>query len=83
MNNKLFILTKQFQFAGKGMTSYSSNWFMLLLLCSSTPLVLCCDQFDHGSRQVKRELVDLVTGDYDASLCQRIAFLEVTIKLQG
>ena len=45
--------------------SYSSNWFTLLLLCTSAPLVLCCDQFDRGSRQVKRETVDLITEDYD------------------
>ena len=54
------------------MTSYSINWFTLLLLCTSAPLVLCCDRFDHGSRQVKRELVDLVMEDYDVSLCQRM-----------
>ena len=56
-------------FAGKVMTSYSSNWFTLLLLCTSAPLVLCCDRFDHGSRQEKCELVDLVMEDYDVSLC--------------
>ena len=58
------------------MTSYSSNWFTLLLLhvCTSTPLVLCCDQFDRGSRQVKQEPIDLVTDDYDVTLCQRIIF---------
>ena len=38
----------------------------------SAPLVLCCDQFDRGSRQVKCEPVDLVTEDYDVSLCQQI-----------
>ena len=60
-------------FAGKVMMSYSSNWFTLLLLCTSAPLVLCCDRFDSGSKQVKREPVDLVTPeDYDVSLCQRI-----------
>ena len=31
--------------------------------CAS--LVLCCDQFDCGSREVKREQVDLATQDYD------------------
>ena len=50
----------------------SFNWPMLLLLCISAPLVLSCDWFDRGSRQVKRELVDLATEDYDASLCQGI-----------
>ena len=38
-------------FAGKVMTSYISNWFTLLLLCTSIPLVLCNDWFDRGSRQ--------------------------------
>ena len=48
------------------------KWFSLLLLCTSAPLVLCCDRFDRGSRQVKHEPVDLVTEDYNVSLCQRI-----------
>ena len=43
------------------MTSYSRNWFTLLLLCTSAPLVSCCDWFDRGSRQVKREPVDCFT----------------------
>ena len=55
-----------------GVGAYSSNWFTLLLLCTSASLVLCCDQFDRGSREVKREPVDLVTEDYDVPLCQRI-----------
>ena len=46
-------------FSNKVMTSCSSNGFMLLLLCTSALLVLCY-RFDHGSRQVKRELVDQV-----------------------
>ena len=54
------------------MTSYGSSWFTLLLLCASAPLDLCCDRFYHGSRQAKREPVDLVTDDYDISLCQQI-----------
>ena len=37
-------------------------------------VVLCCDQFDRGPKQVKPELVDLVTEDYDVSHCQRIHF---------
>ena len=41
---------------------------MLLLLCTSAALVLCCDQFDRGSRQVKRDPVDLVMEDYDITL---------------
>ena len=43
-----------------------------LLLRTSAPLVLCYDQFDRGSRQVKRDLVDLVTEDYDIALRWRI-----------
>ena len=66
-----FLVSKP-EFSSKVMTSYSGYWFMLLLLCTSAPLVLCCDQFDHGSSQVKCEPVDLVTEDYDVSLCQRI-----------
>ena len=31
-------------FASEVITSYSSNWITLLLLCISAPLVLCCDQ---------------------------------------
>ena len=54
------------------MTSYSSNWLTVLLLCTSAALVLCYDRFDRGSRQVKREPVDLATEDYDVSFCQRI-----------
>ena len=55
-------------FASKVITSYSSNWIMLLLLCTSAPLVLCCDQFDHGSRQVKGDPVDLLTVNYDINV---------------
>ena len=50
-----------------------SNWITLLLLCTSAPLVLCCDWFDRGSRQVKRDPADLVTEDYDLTLRWRIA----------
>ena len=52
--------------------SFSSNWFTQLLLCTSAPLVLYCDRFDRGSRQVKREPVDLLMEDYDVSLSQRV-----------
>ena len=52
--------------------SFSSNWFTLLLLCTSAPLVLYCDRFDRGSRQVKSEPVDLLMEDYDISLFQRV-----------
>ena len=31
-----------------------------------------CDRFDRGSRQVKREPVDLLMEDYDVSLSQRV-----------
>ena len=56
---------------------------MLLLLCTSAPVV-SCDQFDSGSRQVKYDLVDLLTKDYDITLCYSvIAFDErVTFSLQ-
>ena len=47
---------------------YSSDWITLLLLYTSPPSVLCCDQFNHGSRQVKCDLVDLVSEDYDITL---------------
>ena len=43
-----------------------------MFLCTSTPLVVCCDRFDRGSRQVKCDLVDLVTEDYDKILCWQI-----------
>ena len=59
-------------FATEVITSYSSNWIKLLLLCTSAPLVLCCDRFDHGSRQVKRDPVGVVTEDYDITLSWRI-----------
>ena len=55
-------------FASELITSYSSNWIRLLLLCTIAPLVLCCDRFDRGSRQVKRDPVDLVTVDYAVTL---------------
>ena len=51
-------------FDSEVITSYSSTWITLLLLCTSAALVLCCDQFDQWfdrcSRQVKRDPVDLV-----------------------
>ena len=50
---------------------------MLLLLCTSAPLVLCCDWFDHGSRWIKRDPVDLVIEDYDIPLCWRIGHLQI------
>ena len=37
------------------MMSCNSNCFTLLMLCTSAPLVLCCDRFSHGSSQVQRE----------------------------
>ena len=45
---------------------------MLMLPCTSVQLVLCCDQFDHGSRHEKHDPVDLVIVDYDATLWYRI-----------
>ena len=41
--------------------------------------VWCCDRFDRGSRRIKRENIDLVTEDYDVSLCQGIAVVRVTL----
>ena len=60
------------KFAGEVMMLYSSNWFMLFLLCTTVPLVLCGDRFDCGSKQVKPEPVDLAMEDYDVSFCQQI-----------
>ena len=56
--------------------SYSSKWIMLVLLCTSAPLVLCYDWFNHGSRQVKHDPVDLVTVDYYTALCCQIGLSE-------
>ena len=44
--------------------SCSTNCITLMMLCTRTPLVLCCDQFDRGSNQVKRDLVDLAIVGY-------------------
>ena len=66
------VLSRSSQFAGKVMTSYISNWFTLMLLCTSTPLVLCCDRFVCG----KHEPVALVIENYDISLCQQILELK-------
>ena len=45
---------------------------MLLLLSTSALLVLCCDRFDSGSRQVKCDPVDLVKENYDITIRGRI-----------
>ena len=42
-----------------------SNWFTLLLICTSASFGLCGDCFDRGSRKVKREPVNLAMEDYD------------------
>ena len=52
--------------------SFSSNWFTVLLQCTSAPVVLYCDRFDRGSKQVKREPVDPLMEDCDVSLSQRV-----------
>ena len=52
--------------------SYNSNWITLLLLCTSAALVLCCDLFNHGSRQLKRDPVDLVMDDHHIPLCWQV-----------
>ena len=61
------------QFSSEVLTSYSSNWFTLLLLCTSASLVLYCDRFDRGSRQREDSILlyveslrDKVTSDEDA-----------------
>ena len=41
---------------------------LVLLLYTSAPLVLCYDRFNHGSRLVKCDPVDLVMEDYDITL---------------
>ena len=41
-----------------------------------------CDQFDRGSRQVKREPVDMVTEDYDVLLfVNELGFITITQKI--
>ena len=67
-------------FASEVITSYNSNWITLLSLCTSAALVLYCDWFDRGSRQVKRDPVDLVTGDYDITLRWRIGIPGTTLE---
>ena len=51
---------------------YSKNRIMLLLLCTSAPMVLYCNWFGRGSRQAKRDPVDLVTVGYEITLWWRI-----------
>ena len=66
------------EFASEVMTSSSIvKWIMPQLLCSSSPLVFCCDQFDPGSRQVKHDPVDLVTEGYDITLFVFVVTLHV------
>ena len=71
-NHAITEVSRLLRFASEVITSDSSNWFTLLLLCTRDPLVLCCDRFNCGSRQVKRDQVDLVTEDYDITLCWQI-----------
>ena len=66
------------KFASEVMMSYSSNWFTLLMLCPTVPLVSCGDRFDCGSRQVKPQPVDLAMEDYDVSLCQQIRSMVIS-----
>ena len=49
-----------------------NDYVMQIMLCNNAPLVLCCDRFDHGSRQVKHDLVEMVMEDYDIALSWRI-----------
>ena len=48
-----------------GFIRQHSTWITLLLLFTSAPLVLCCDRFDRGSRQVQHDLVDIVMEYHD------------------
>ena len=57
----------------KVITSYSYIFITLLLLCTLAPLAFCCDCFNHGSRQAKHDLVDLVMVDHDVTLCRQIS----------
>ena len=77
VENAGFHMLVSFDFAGIHLV----NWFMLLLLCTNAPLILCCDWFDCGSGQAKCEPVDLVTEDYDVLLCQRIVGSPIGTKL--
>ena len=61
--------------------SFSSNWFTLLLLCTSAPLVLYCDRFDRGSRQVKRKPVDMVTRFMTYHFVNELGFITITQKI--
>ena len=63
-------LLQVWPFASMAIRSYSSNW--TVLLCTSAPLGLSCDRFDHGSRQVERDPLDLVMEDYNITLHWRI-----------
>ena len=54
--------------------------------CSIGSLVFCCDQFDRGSRWVKRNPVDQVTEDYDITLRWRIILIFIlagTLNVRG
>ena len=64
-------------FASEVITSFNSTGSRKLLPCTSVPLALCCDRVNHGSRQVKRDPVDLVTEDYDLTLRWRIVALDM------
>ena len=70
------------EFPSKVMTSYSSNWFTLLSLCTSTLLVLRCDRswFKTGKVWTGRP----GTEDNDVSLCQWIciSFFQSTIYIK-
>ena len=59
-------------FAGKVMTSYSSNWITLLLLCTSAPIGFVLWSVRSWFKTGKGWTGRLVTEDYDVSLCQRI-----------
>ena len=50
-------------------TSYSSYWISLRLLCTSAPVVLCYDWFNRVSGQIKCDPVNLVMEDFHINLC--------------
>ena len=74
---KLATLTYRYQLKKIVCWNLAAKWwhhfhYWCLAAMLLDPLVLCCDWFDRGSSQVKRDPVDLVTDDYDVSLCQQI-----------
>ena len=57
--------------------SAACDWITILLLCTSASLVSCSNQFDYGSGQVKRDLVDLVIKDYDKHCAGELPYISI------